>query len=154
MPGNTQREIQIERRRDRAREEIKKIVNRGNHPLFSQFEVTSISGRTYRVEIHALDELRNTCTCPDYKTNLIGTCKHIEGVLIQLRKQYADRLEELAKQRPRGVKIYLHYGVDVTVRVELPLPNRKSIQELFTRYFDPSGALVGSPLKALPALFA
>ena len=92
MPSDTQRETQIERRRERAREEITEVVNRGNHPLFSQFEVTSISGRTYRVEIHALDELRNTCTCPDYATNLIGTCKHIEGVLIYLREEYGERL--------------------------------------------------------------
>jgi superfamily II DNA or RNA helicase len=98
--------------------------------------------------------MHNTCTCPDYKTNLIGTCKHIEGVLIHLREEYADRLDELTKQRPRGVKIYLHYGVDVTVRVELPLPDRKPVQELLTRYFDPSGVLVGAPLNVLPILFA
>jgi superfamily II DNA or RNA helicase len=152
MPTNIQE--QIERRRQRAKEEILKVANKGSHPLFSQFEVKSVSSRTYRVEIRSLDELHNTCTCPDYKTNLIGTCKHIEGVLIYLKEEYADRLVELAKQRPRGVKIYLHYGVDVTVRVELPLPDRKPIQELLTRYFDPSGALVGSPLKVLPVLFA
>jgi superfamily II DNA or RNA helicase len=154
MPGDTQREIQIERRRERAREEIKKIVNCGNHPLFSQFEVTSISGRTYRVEIHALDELRNTCTCPDYGTNLIGTCKHIEGVLIHLREEYADRLKTLTQQRPTGTQIYLHHEADVTVRVDLPLPRRSNVRDLLLRHFDPTGVLTGSPLQTLPRLFA
>jgi uncharacterized Zn finger protein len=34
----------------------------------------------------ALDELHIICTCPDYRTNLIGTCKHVEGVLVYLRE--------------------------------------------------------------------
>jgi superfamily II DNA or RNA helicase len=147
-------ETQIERRRERAREEIKKIVNRGNHPLFSQFEVTSISGRTYRVEIRSLTERRNSCTCPDYQTNLIGTCKHIEGVLIHLREEYGSRVKTLTQQRPTGTQIYLHYETDVTVRVDLPLPRRANVRDLLLRHFDPAGVLTGSPLQSLPRLFS
>jgi len=51
---------QIERRRERA--EILKIVNKGNHPVFSVFEVSSVSKKSYRVEIRSLDELQNSCT--------------------------------------------------------------------------------------------
>lgn len=148
----TEISVQIERRRQRAREEITKITNKGSHPLFSHFEVSSVSGRSYRVEIRSLDELQNTCSCPDYKTNLIGTCKHIESVLIHLREEYADRLDELSQERPRGTQIYLRYGLDVTVRVELPLPEQATVQDLLTRYFDPAGVLIGSPLQVLPVL--
>ncbi len=145
---------QIERRRERARAEILKIVNKGSHPVFSLFEVSSVSKSTYRVEIRSLDELQNSCTCPDYKSNLIGTCKHIEGVLIYLEKEHGKKLKKLAEQRPRGTQIYLHHGLDVTVRIALPLPERAAVNELLTRYFDPSGLLVGSPLQALPPLLA
>lgn len=145
---------QIERRRERAREEILKIANKGSHPIFSQFEVKSVSGRAYRVEIRSLDEMQNSCTCPDYKTNLIGTCKHIEGVLIYLRAEYDKKLDKLVKERPRGTQVYLRYGEDVTVRVALPFPDSAPVKELLNRYFDPAGALVGSPLQVLPALFA
>jgi superfamily II DNA or RNA helicase len=145
---------QIERRRQRALEEITKVANKGNHPLFSLFEVTSISGRVYRVEIRSLDELHNTCSCPDYKTNLIGTCKHIEGVLQYLEKQHGARLKELARRRPGGTQVYLHYGADITVRVELPLPRRPAIRDLLTRCFDPAGVLIGAPLQSLPRLLA
>ncbi|RPH62792.1 MAG: SWIM zinc finger family protein [Chloroflexi bacterium] len=145
---------QIERRRERAREEILKIANKGSHPVFSQFEVKSVSGRAYRVEIRSLDEMQNSCTCPDYKTNLIGTCKHIEGVLIHLREEYGKDLEKMSKERPRGTQVYLRYGEEVSVRVALPLPDLAPVKELLNRYFDPAGALVGSPLQVLPALFA
>ncbi len=152
MPSDIQE--QIERRRERARAEILKIANKGSHPVFSLFEVSSVSGRAYRVEIRSLDELQNSCTCPDYKSNLIGTCKHIEGVLISLEKEHGKKLKKLAEERPRGTQIYLHHAMDVTVRAALPLPDRAPVKDLLTRYFDPSGFLVGSPLQALPSLLS
>jgi len=153
MPTDIQ--VQVERRRERAREEILKIANKGSHPVFSLFEVKSaVSGRTYRVEIRSLDEMQNSCTCPDYKTNLISTCKHIEGVLIYLQEAHGEKLQKLVAERPRGTQIYVHYGLDVTVRLALPQPDRPAIQELLTRYFDPSGLLAGAPLQVLPSLFA
>jgi len=145
---------QIERRRERARAEILKIINKGNHPVFSVFEVSSVSKKSYRVEIRSLDELHNSCTCPDYKNNLIGTCKHIEGVLIYLEKEYGEKLKELAAERPKGTQIYLHHGMDVTVRAALPLPENARVRDLLARYFDSSGLLTGAPLQALPSLLA
>jgi superfamily II DNA or RNA helicase len=151
MPTDLQQ--QIERRRQRALEEIKKVVNRGSHPVFSQFEVHSQSGQLYRVEIRSLTELQNTCTCADYKTNQIGTCKHIEGVLLSLRDQHGQQLEALARKRPQGTQIYLRYGEEITVQVGLPLPRVPAVRPLLTRFFDAKGVLVGQPLQALPALF-
>jgi uncharacterized Zn finger protein len=92
-------EVQIERRRQRALGDITKITNKGNHPLFSLFEVASVSGQVYRVEIRSFEKLQNTCTCPDYKTNLIGTCKHIESVLIYLKDAYVEELVELGQKQ-------------------------------------------------------
>ena len=62
MPSDIQE--QIERRRERARAEILKIVNKGSHPVVSLFEVSSVSKRTYRVEIRSLDELQNPAPAP------------------------------------------------------------------------------------------
>jgi SNF2 family DNA or RNA helicase len=152
MPTDIQE--QIERRRERARAEILKIVNKGSHPVFSQFEVKSVSGHTYRVEIRTLDEMQNSCTCPDYRSNLIGTCKHIEAVLIHLDEEYGQKLKKLAEQRPRGSQIYLHYEREVTVRITRPMPDHSTVRDLLDRYFDPAGLLVGSPLQTLPALMA
>jgi len=145
---------QIERRRERARAEILKIVNKGGHPVFSLFEVSSVSKKSYRVDIRSLDELQNSCTCPDYKTNLIGTCKHIEGVLISLEKEHGKKLQKLAAERPKGTQIYLHHGVDVTVRIVLPIPENARVKVLLSRYFDSAGLLTGSPLQTLPTLLA
>ncbi|MCR4405308.1 MAG: DEAD/DEAH box helicase [Anaerolineae bacterium] len=145
-------EEQIKRRRQRAQEEIVRISNLGAHPVFSTFEVTSVSGRTYRVQIRSLTELLNSCTCPDYRTNLVGTCKHIEGVLYYLHEAAGDEWEKLEAQKPPVTSIYLHYGEEITVRVTLPLPDDKALRSLLEQYFDADGVLRGVPLETLPRL--
>ena len=145
-------QVQIERRRQRALEEIVRVSNRGRHPLFSSFDVVSISGRTYNVTIRSLDEQRNSCTCPDYRTNLIGTCKHIEGVLAHLREKYADQLKTLAAQQPSTAQIFLHFAEQIGVRASLPWPRSPGVRNLLKRYFDAAGRLQGATLQSLPAL--
>lgn len=148
-------EEQIERRRQRALEEITKVVNKGKHPLFSTFDVSSKSGQTYRVEVRSFTELQNSCSCPDYKSNLIGTCKHIEGVLLYLKKEHGEeRVKTLSRKRPAGTTVYLRHGEDITVQVGLPLPRVPAARAALSRFFDATGALIGSPLQNLPALFA
>jgi len=145
---------QIERRRKRGLEELAKVVNRGRHPVYSTFEVTSASERVYTVQIRSLTERLNTCTCPDYRTNTIGTCKHIEGVLANLEKEFADQWEAFIGQAPPVTQMYVHYAGRTTVRVTLPFPEGKRLHELLTRYFDAEGVLQGRVTQSLPALFS
>ena len=148
-------EEQIDRRRQRALEEITKVVNKGKHPLFSTFEVSSKSGQTYRVEVRSFTELQNSCSCPDYKSNLIGTCKHIEGVLLFLKKEHGEeKVAAMSRKRPAGTTVYMRHGEDITVQVGLPLPRLPAVRAALSRFFDATGALTGSPLQNLPALFA
>lgn len=145
---------QIERRRKRAQEEITHVKNRGAHAVFSSFDVTSVSGRTYRVQVRSLTELQNSCTCPDYQTNLVGTCKHIEGVLVHLKERLGERWDELAAQSPPLTQIYLHHAEQITVRISLPLPGPEKLHQMLSRYFDTDGVLQGPLIKTLPALLA
>ncbi len=143
---------QLERRRQRALEEIARVTHLGGHPIFSSFEVSSVSGRRYRVQIRSLAELRNTCTCPDYRSNLLGTCKHIEGVLLYLKKKLGKRWAEFERQGPPATQIYLHYAQDITVRISLPRPRHEKARELLACYFDSEGVLQGPLTHTLPAL--
>jgi superfamily II DNA or RNA helicase len=143
---------QIKRRRKRGIEELVKIVNQGSHPIYSLFEVTSVSDRTYAVQIRSLTQRLNTCTCPDYRTNTIGTCKHIEGVLANLEEQFADRWEDFVAQAPPVTQMYVHYAERTTVRVTLPFPENARLRALLTRYFDAEGVLQGKVTQSLPVL--
>jgi superfamily II DNA or RNA helicase len=159
MMGQTQQQVdllqeQIERRRKRGMEDLARIVNRGRHPVYSNFEVTSTSERAYTVQIRSLTERLNTCTCPDYRTNTIGTCKHIEGVLAHLGKEFVDTWEEFVAQAPPIAQVYVHHAERTTVRITLPLPKGQRLHALLARYFDAEGVLQGRVTQSLPALLS
>ena len=80
-------------RRQFGREQKFKLENTGAQPVFSTFHVTNPATRnTYRVEIRGLHPGDNFCTCPDFTTNALGTCKHIEFVLAKLGRDRQRRV--------------------------------------------------------------
>src|SRR5579871_3592362 len=104
------REEQIDIRRQRAREGKFQIQNLGRNRIFSDYQVTNPStGGQYRVAIRGFEIGDNSCSCPDFKSNTLGTCKHIEAVLEALREESpgALRQRKAAIIRP---EIYLRYG--------------------------------------------
>ena len=151
-------ETQIARRQKRAADSIKSMSNKGTHPLFSTFEVTSQSEYKYYVHIRSVNQLINSCTCPDYKTNTIGTCKHIEGVLLNLRNKFSTtKWKKLTTEALTHTQLFLHRSDKVTIRITLPLPRdpeAKPLFEMLNRYFDTNGILQGSVQHKLPTLLA
>jgi hypothetical protein len=80
---------ELAKRRLRAREERHRFTNRDPaHPIFSNFEVRSPSGMTYRAEIRDVASRQFSCTCTDFRINGLGTCKHIEALLLQLARRH------------------------------------------------------------------
>jgi len=78
-------------RRERAQEEPMRVrpLSQGRTVLFQDYEVerTDVPGALpYVVELRSLGEPVNSCTCPDFRKNFLGTCKHIERVLARLRR--------------------------------------------------------------------
>src|SRR5579862_9668375 len=76
---------EINRRRQRAQSDEFRILNENpRHPIFSNFKVSSGSGMTYRVEIRDVANRQFACECVDFCINGLGTCKHVEAVLLHL----------------------------------------------------------------------
>ncbi|MCH7989332.1 MAG: SWIM zinc finger family protein [Planctomycetes bacterium] len=79
---------QVELRRQFGPEQGFDLKNVGDHPIFSEFHVTNPqSGNTYRVAIRGTSAGDNFCACPDFATNALGTCKHIEFTLAKLARK-------------------------------------------------------------------
>ena len=73
------------KRHIRAREERPRVVNLDPaHPIFSDFGVNSPTGLAYRVEIRDVANRQFACTCTDFRINGLGTCKHVEAVLLHV----------------------------------------------------------------------
>jgi len=62
--------------------------NLGTEPVFSTFRVDNPDSAThYLVTLRGLVPGINHCTCWDYATNHLGTCKHIEFMLARLQSR-------------------------------------------------------------------
>jgi len=95
---------ELAKRKLRAREERHRITNLDpKHPIFSNFEVCSPSGMTYHAEIRDLASRRFHCSCTDFGINGLGTCKHIESILLQLARR--QRAEFKAAERVSSTRI-------------------------------------------------
>src|SRR5437899_11121666 len=104
------REEQIDIRRQRAVESKLRIQNIGRNRVFSDYQVTNpASGGQYRVGIRGFDVGDNTCTCPDFRTNTLGTCKHVEAVLAAL-SQEAPATVRQRKAAVTQPEVILSYG--------------------------------------------
>jgi len=78
-------EWQIRLRRQFGREQSFVLENIGEEQVFSDFFVTNPdSGSRYRVAIRGVMTGVNFCSCPDFATNGLGTCKHIEFTLARI----------------------------------------------------------------------
>jgi len=94
----TSDEDEINKRRARAQLESFKISNLdARHPVFSNFRVQSGSGMTYSVEVRDVRQRQFACDCVDFRINGLGTCKHVEAVLLYLEARYR-RLFKVAVQ--------------------------------------------------------
>src|SRR5579863_7424011 len=74
-------------RRQFGREQSFRLENLTSEPFFSEFRVSNPASKSsYRVVIRGKGPGGNFCSCPDYATNDLGTCKHIEFMLARLEK--------------------------------------------------------------------
>src|ERR1700727_2062742 len=114
------REEQIDLRRRRAAEDHFAIRNLGRNRVFSDYQITNpTTGGSYKVSIRGFDVGDNTCECPDFRANTLGTCKHIEAVIASLTADAPPqvRRKKAAVTRP---EIYLRYGEQLLLGIHLP----------------------------------
>lgn len=138
------REEQIDIRRQRAAEGKFRIQNVGRNRVFSDYQVTNpASGGQYRVGIRGFEVGDNSCTCPDFRTNTLRTCKHIEAVLAALREEAPARLRR-RKAAVTQAEVYLDYGDPLRLGVHLPPRHSDKLGELAGAFFDDDGLWKGN----------
>jgi hypothetical protein len=133
-------ERQIAERQVRASAAIAKILERPDGEPDGDYRVKSASGKTYRVAMRGPGLFENYCSCPDFAVNTLGTCKHIEALLLRLRKRYGRRFESKEYARTRA-SISLLYAERIDIRLRLPAAPSLALRKLAEEYFDPAGLL-------------
>ena len=140
---------EIHRRVQRAIDEKHAITNlHPEHLVFSNFQVNSPSGMNYQVEIRDLKSRGFSCTCPDFRINGLNTCKHVEAVLIWLKRRHKGAVR--AAENLGSARIDLVPAGD-TLRIERNLTDLPPSLNLL---FDSNGELLPevAPAEALVKL--
>ncbi|MGA8156295.1 MAG: DEAD/DEAH box helicase, partial [Rhodoplanes sp.] len=95
-------------RRQFGREQAFGLENLTSEPFFSEFRVSNpVSKSSYRVAIRGLGPGGNFCSCPDYSTSELGTCKHIEFTLARLQKKRGAKTAFARGYQPAFSELYL-----------------------------------------------
>ncbi len=133
-------EEQIAERQQRARKESFKIEPPGRG-MFGDYQVFSpASKRFYRVALRGVGLFDNYCACPDYAVNTLGTCKHIEAVLLHARSRFGGKLEKRRYRRNHST-IYLDYREQPRIRIVSPANISAELFALRKQFFDDNGFL-------------
>jgi superfamily II DNA or RNA helicase len=127
-------------RRQFGREQDFVLENVGDEPVFSEFRVSNPeSGGRYRVAIRGFALGDNYCSCPDFATNDLGTCKHVEFTLARLARTRRGRAALEKGYLPPYSEIYLRYGAQRTVHFRAGTRCPASLRRAASALFD-SGA--------------
>jgi superfamily II DNA or RNA helicase len=130
-------ELERQRRVERGASELFEVAGLAARSLPARCQVRSPSEQAYDVTVRSLGERHSSCTCPDFLTNRLGTCKHIEAVLLRLRKARARDGAD-----GQGY-LYLEPGDAPIVRLHLPRAADQAARRSLAAFFDTEGRLTG-----------
>lgn len=124
-------------RREFGRDQAFQLANIGSAPVFSDFLVTNPQSKnTYRIAVRGTEAGDNFCTCPDFATNALGTCKHIEFTLAKLEARRGGRTALQAGYQPAFSEVWLQYGAARQVRFRPGTECPPELARLALKYFS------------------
>ncbi len=144
-------------RRQFGREQHFGLENLGTEPVFSDFRVHNpASGGRYRVAIRGRELGQNFCTCPDFATNDLGTCKHIEFTLARLEAKRGGKAALASGIAAEYSEIWLDYAGMRRVRFRPGQGCPPKLRAEAARWFDAAAgwALPWNRLDGIDALIS
>jgi len=110
----------LDDRQKRAETEKMRLKSLDPDLLWTDYTVTSqSSGKTYRIALRGWEPGQSYCSCPDFRKNTLGTCKHILHALGKVKKKFNRTIRETPAVIT-GVGVYLKYGHQLELRLLIP----------------------------------
>ncbi len=142
---------QIQLRKQYGIKQDFEVCNIGDHPVFSDYTVFNPeSESTYKVSIRNLNRGEgNFCSCPDFKINLLGTCKHLEYVLFNIQTDETN--QNFLNDEIREPRSSLSIRYEETRRLFLTKSAafEDKMNEIASDYFDKKGYLFPGKLNEI-----
>lgn len=130
--GMTLREWQVKLRQQAARDGIFAVREADRKRAPGEYVVRNPeSHEEYKVVFRGEGSPWNYCSCMDFKTSLLGTCKHLEAV-----KLWTAEGHRVHTTVPPYTSVYLDYTAQRKVRIRIGQENRRAFETLAAEYFD------------------
>ncbi|MEX0902814.1 MAG: DEAD/DEAH box helicase [Pseudohongiellaceae bacterium] len=114
------REQALGERRERAAIEKMRVKSLTPKVLWSDYLVTNAtSGKTYRAALRGWEPGDSYCSCPDFRKNTLGVCKHLLHALAKVEKRFPAAIRN-KPYRQKQIALHLRYGKTLELRFLLP----------------------------------
>ncbi len=110
----------VAERRERAQTEKMRLKSFNPRELWTDYVITNkASGKSYRIALRGWQPGESYCSCPDFRKNTLGTCKHIIHALDKVSKKFRKTVRETPAPN-RDICVYLRYGRRLRLGILLP----------------------------------
>jgi len=110
----------IAEREERSRTEKFKLQSQDPKRPWTDYTITSAaSGKTYRVALRGHTRGISYCSCPDFRTNTLGTCKHLMYALRRVRTKFPAPVLHRPYRR-KNLSVHLTSSNRLSLRLGIP----------------------------------
>lgn len=126
----------IAERQERADNERMQVESKERNKVWTDYVVISHeSGKSYRVALRGEKLGESYCSCPDFRVNHLGTCKHILHVLKKVRNRFSKKELETPYQR-KNLSLRVDYTGEIALRFNLPTKPAPEVLKLIGRFAE------------------
>ena len=147
----TAEEWQKELRRQFVEREPLSITPDADEAAYGVFDVRNPKTKnSYKVVYRGIDSKWNYCSCMDFKTNRLGTCKHVEAV----RKWLESHHKNAAVVNPPYSSLYVSYKDGREVCLRIGSSHWAEMKVLAAEWFTEDGKALPGTLIRMPVFIA
>ena len=109
----------IQERAQRAQEEKFRLKSADPKRPWTDYVLTSAtSGKSYRLALRGEERGVSYCSCPDFRTNTLGTCKHLIYALDRVKSKFSEKQRRPAKRK--NFAVHVNYAGELALRLAAP----------------------------------
>jgi len=138
----------LEERKQRAKAERYELDFADN--IYGEHLLKNAKGNAYHLSFYDFDKKLGYCSCPDYQTNKLETCKHLMYAFDVFEKQFAS--SEIPQQSYPFLEIFRHPLYDYRISWFYPHKLPAEIQSILNDFFDQKQLLLDGKINDIHVL--
>ncbi|MCK5776870.1 MAG: hypothetical protein KAH25_11865, partial [Bacteroidales bacterium] len=102
--------------------------------IYGEHQITNEQGKLYEISFYDFEKRSGYCSCPDYQTNKLETCKHLIYAFDKFDQN--NQLKTLPTQSYPFIEIYRHPRFDYQIAWHYPHQLNAELQSILNDFFD------------------